>query len=48
MDYDKLGKVLEKNKSSVHINIDESGFDKYVERVHSKTNFRNAKLRIKA
>jgi hypothetical protein len=47
MDIEKLGKVLERNKSNVNINIDENGFNKYVEKMSSKTEFRNAKLRIK-
>ena len=47
LDYDKLGKVLERNKSNVNINIDENGFNKYVERMHNRTEFRNSKLRIK-
>jgi hypothetical protein len=47
LDYDKLGKVLERNKSNVNINIDENGFNKYVEKMHSRTEFRNSKMRIK-
>jgi hypothetical protein len=47
-DYDKLGKVLERSKSNVNINIDENGFNKYVEKLNNRTEFRNAKLRIKA
>ena len=47
-DYDKLGKVLERSKSNVNINIDENGFNKYVEKLNSRTEFRNAKLRLKA
>ena len=47
MDIEKLGKVLERNKSNVNINIDENGFNKYVEKMSNKTEFRNAKLRIK-
>lgn len=47
LDYDKLGKVLERNKSNVNINIDENGFNKYVEKMHNRTEFRNSKLRIK-
>lgn len=47
LDYDKLGKVLERNKSNVNINIDENGFNKYVERMHNRTEFRNTKMRIK-
>ena len=46
LDYDKLGKVLERNKSNVNINIDENGFNKYVEKMHNRTEFRNSKLRI--
>lgn len=46
-DIEKLGKVLEKNKTNVNINIDENGFNKYVEKSHNRTEFRNAKLRIK-
>ena len=48
LDYDKLGRVLERNKSTVNINIDDSGFNKYIEKSNSKVNFRNSKLRIKA
>jgi hypothetical protein len=47
-DVEKLGKVLEKHKTNVNINIDENGFNKYVEKSNSRTEFRNAKLRIKA
>ncbi len=47
LDYDKLGKVLERNKSNVNISIDENGFNKYVEKMHSRTEFRNTKMRIK-
>lgn len=47
LDYDKLGKVLERNKSNVNINIDENGFNKYVEKMHNRTEFRNTKMRIK-
>lgn len=47
LDYDKLGKVLERNKSNVNINIDENGFNKYVEKMHNRTEFRNSKMRIK-
>lgn len=47
LDYDKLGKVLERNKSNVNINIDENGFNKYVEKINNRTEFRNAKMRIK-
>jgi myosin heavy subunit len=47
LDYDKLGKVLERNKSNVNINIDENGFNKYVEKLHNRTEFRNSKMRIK-
>jgi hypothetical protein len=47
-DVEKLGKVLEKHKTNVSINIDENGFNKYVEKSNSRTEFRNAKLRIKA
>lgn len=47
-DYDKLGKVLERSKSNVNINIDENGFNKYVEKLNNRTEFRNAKLRLKA
>jgi hypothetical protein len=47
LDYDKLGKVLERNKSNVNINIDENGFNKYVDKMHSRTEFRNSKMRIK-
>lgn len=47
-DVEKLGKVLEKHKTNVNINIDENGFNKYVEKSNSRIEFRNAKLRIKA
>ena len=46
-DYVKLSKVMERNKSTLNINIDEQGFTKRLERTNSKTSFRNAKLRLK-
>jgi len=47
LDYDRLSKVLERNKSSVHINLDEQGFNKHIIKESSKVSFRNSKLRIK-
>ena len=47
LDYDRLSKVLERNKSSVHINLDEQGFNKHIIKENSKVSFRNSKLRIK-
>jgi hypothetical protein len=47
LDYNKLSKVLERNKSSVHINLDEQGFNKHIIKENSKVEFRNSKLRIK-
>lgn len=47
LDYDRLSKVLERNKSSVHINLDEQGFNKHIIKENSKVLFRNSKLRIK-
>ncbi len=46
--YHKLGNILERHKSTVNISIDENGFNKMIEKSHSRTTFRNAKLRIKA
>lgn len=47
LDYERLSKVLERNKSSVHINLDEQGFNKHIIKESSKVSFRNSKLRIK-
>ena len=47
LDYERLSKVLERNKSSVHINLDEQGFNKHIIKENSKVSFRNSKLRIK-
>jgi hypothetical protein len=46
-DYDKLGKVLARNKSSVNIQMDEAGYTKYLIKENSKVEFRNTKLRLK-
>jgi len=46
-DYDKLGKVLARNKSSVNIQMDEAGYTKYLIKENSKVQFRNTKLRLK-
>jgi len=46
-DYDKLGKVLSRNKSSVNIQMDEAGYTKYLIKENSKVQFRNTKLRLK-
>jgi hypothetical protein len=46
-DYDKLGKVLARNKSSVNISMDEAGYTKYLIKENSKVQFRNTKLRLK-
>ena len=39
---------MERNKSIVNLSIDENGLNKWVQKSNSRTNIRNAKLRLKS
>lgn len=47
INYNKLAQVMERNKSIVNLSIDENGLNKWVQKSNSRTNIRNAKLRLR-
>lgn len=46
LDYERLGQVMEKSKSSTNIILDEKGFVKYVTTKNGRTEYRNKKLKF--
>lgn len=47
IDYGRLANVMERSRSNVSINIDENGFEKYVQKQYNTIRHKNSKLRIK-
>ena len=46
LDYERLGQVMERGKSSTNIILDENGFIKYVTTKNGRTEYKNKKLRL--
>ena len=46
LDYERLGQVMERGKSSTNIILDEKGFIKYVTTKNGRTEYKNKKLRL--
>ena len=47
IDYGRLANVMERSRSNVSINIDENGFEKYVQKQYNTIRHKNSKMRIK-